>query len=358
MGKKGWQCSLLPADVVNLLIPYLQWHQPQIYIHFWNRIYEQLLCSYHLLKYTHLFVLLLKKAQFLKEYFEKEKQNIYYCYYFKKSLTWLKGKTLLSLPAPQTNPFFHFICWDSGEFGGLKVSWAGFPTCHKATYGPNRALKHLAEQWASPVDNSVDGNFCLNQDTNKIPGRRDSSQISFSISLIRITTLHCFSTKCFSFLAWNIFVWIGRCALRLKNKGWVGWWSGEIFQMCLKSHFLRNLEEEFCGFFAQEGDFLCLYCRMKARGDYLDIISMCVLLKEKCLSWSLWQKSHTENWSSSSQILSASLLVCLDKVFFHSLGCFAAVFSGFRAVPPASILKDEQSDPFSLLPNSHWLLCH
>lgn len=53
------------------------------------------------------------------------------------------------------------------------------------------------------------------------------------------------------------------------------------------------------------------------------------------------------------------LQLCLDKVFFHSpYKLFCCYFKSFRALPLASILNDEQSDPFSLLPNSHWLFCH
>lgn len=101
-GEKGWQCSLLPADVVNLLISYLQWHQPQIYIHFLNHIYEQLLCSFHLL--GHLFVLLLKKAQFLKAYFEKNPFIIVTI--FKNLQPDLKGKPFFPFQHPKQIPFF------------------------------------------------------------------------------------------------------------------------------------------------------------------------------------------------------------------------------------------------------------
>lgn len=239
---------------------------------------------------------------------------------------------------------------------GLKVSWAGFPTCHKATYAPNRALKHLAEQWTSPVGNSVGENFSLNQHINKISGRRDSSQISFYISLITNATL-CFPTKYFFFRTWNSFVWKVSCVLGLKNKDWAGLWSREIFQVYMKSHFLRNLEKVFC--VSSLGSwFLLPVLLSESQGRLLwHNLTACPAEGKVLVLESLAEVPHRKlkfifpNPLCKSACLPGWSLLPLPVLF-------CCCFSGFRAVPPASILKDEQSDPFSLLSNSHWLLCH
>lgn len=144
--------------------------------------------------------------------------------------------------------------------------------------------------------------------------------------------------------------------LRLKNKVWVGLWSGEIFQMSLKLHFLRNLVKVFC-VSCLGGDFFCLYCLVKARGDYFDIIPVCPAEGKVLVLESLAEVPHGKlkfifpNPLCKSPCLPGSNLLPLPVLL-------CCCFSGFRAAPPASIVKDEQSDPFSLLANSHWLLCH
>lgn len=93
---------------------------------------------------------------------------------------------------------------------------------------------------------------------------------------------------------------------------------------------------------------------VKASADHFHIISMCVLQKEKSwgTGWNPAQKIEVH-------IPKSSLQLRLDKVFFHSLyKLFCCYFNSFRALPLTSILNDEQSDPFSLLPNLHWLFCH
>lgn len=142
--------------------------------------------------------------------------------------------------------------------------------------------------------------------------------------------------------------------LYLKKKGWVGeftvkWNIPGLSEIMFLKKFGKAVS------LSWRTNFFYLSWRVKASGDYFDKISICVLQKERCSSWSFWLKSSTENWSSFSQILSATL----GKVFFHSLyKLFCCYFNSFRALPLTSILNDEQSDSFSLTPNSHWLFCH
>lgn len=103
--------------------------------------------------------------------------NFYYCHYFLKSLVWLlQGENPLSPLCPPQQPkrfpLNYLTCWDTGEFSGLKVSWTGFPICHKATDSPNTALTCLADPWTSTIEDSVDNYFFLNQHPNKILGRK------------------------------------------------------------------------------------------------------------------------------------------------------------------------------------------
>lgn len=224
-------------------------------------------------------------------------------------------------------------------------------------HGPNRALEHLAGQGASPVDNSVDDNFSLNQHTNKISGRGDSSQVSFYISLVTITTLYSLSTKCFSSLAWK--------------------------QFCLNSELCFEIKEQRLG-------------RFMVRGNIPDVSEIAFLKKFRkrvlCFLLGRWFLLPVLSSESQGRLLWHNLCVCpaegkvlvleplaevprgkLKFIFPNPLcksAClpgsgllplpvlFCCCFSGSRAPPPASILKDEQSDPFSLLSNSHWLLCH
>lgn len=167
-----------------------------------------------------------------------------------------RGKPSFPCPPqhPKKFPLYHFTCWDTTEFLGLKISWAGFPTCHKATRSPNAALKCLADQWTSTVDDSVDDNFSLNQHPNKILGRRDCYQWDIKGDLGTIPTLHCLSAKCFTSLFWNSFVWKASCVFRGKRRGWVALWSSKIFQVYLKRYFWKNFGKN-C-FLALENQFL------------------------------------------------------------------------------------------------------
>ena len=148
------------------------------------------------------------------------------------SVTFLRENPLLPLYSQHPKHFllYHCTCWVSSEFLGLKVSWKGFATCHKATYSPNTALKCLADQWTSRVKDSVDNDFSLNQHPNEILGRRGCYQRDIKGALGAIATLNCFSTKCFTFLVWKSFVWKISCVFfKKKKKGQVGLQSSEVF---------------------------------------------------------------------------------------------------------------------------------
>lgn len=110
-----------------------------------------------------------------------------------------RRKPSLTPPTPQHPKQFHsyhFSCWEIGEFWDLKP-WAEFPTCHKAMYSPNTALKCLADQWTSTVgDYSADENFYFSQHSNRINERLLSVRCKRRSGNYRNTS----SMQCFTFL--------------------------------------------------------------------------------------------------------------------------------------------------------------
>lgn len=136
---------------------------------------------------------------------------------FKHLQSGLKGKPSFPSQHPKQIPLFTSSVGILENLGIWKYPRQDSPPVTKQ-HMVLTALEHLAGQGASPVDNSVDDNFSLNQHTNKISGRGDSSQVSFYISLVTITTLYSLSTKCFCFLAWKQFCLNSELCFEIKEQ--------------------------------------------------------------------------------------------------------------------------------------------